>query len=200
MSSTGTRRREPLHQIESLGWVERDGVPFKQVGHHDKVAIGGELVGDELGVVEFVADDVREEEDCCGGLLGFGVGDVGVDCSAILLGSCGRLMGEGAGRTISNIFQLPFRSSLVLDADGAAFSWGVGGHVCGAVLCCSIEWIEYRYRRKQKTVGRTGMSILIMNAFLPLVTSLLPLTCHRNFIIHPHPHLSVNLDGPRSEG
>jgi hypothetical protein len=51
---------EPLHDIE-VGWaVEGDWVTVEQVGHHDEVAIGCELVGDELDVVELVADDVGD--------------------------------------------------------------------------------------------------------------------------------------------
>lgn len=36
---------------------------MEEVGHADEVAVGGELVGDQLGVDEGVADDVGEEED-----------------------------------------------------------------------------------------------------------------------------------------
>lgn len=80
VSPTGSRSRQPLHNIKSLRWVQADWIALEQIGHHDKVAIGGELVRDELGVDEFVADYVGKDEDCGVGLFGFGVGDVGVDC------------------------------------------------------------------------------------------------------------------------
>ena len=49
---------QPLHDVEVARLVERDRVALEQVGHHDEVAIGGELVGNELGIVEAVADYV----------------------------------------------------------------------------------------------------------------------------------------------
>jgi hypothetical protein len=48
----------PFHNVKVAWSVEWDGVAMEQVGHHDKVAVGRELVGDELGIDEAVADDV----------------------------------------------------------------------------------------------------------------------------------------------
>jgi hypothetical protein len=70
---------QPRHDIEVLWAVEFDGIALEEVGHDDIVAVGGELVGDELGVDEFVADDVGEDDDGGGGVFGFGEGDVGGD-------------------------------------------------------------------------------------------------------------------------
>jgi len=50
----------PLHDVKVARSVEWDGVAMEQVGHHDKVAVGRELVGDELCVDEAVADDVGD--------------------------------------------------------------------------------------------------------------------------------------------
>jgi hypothetical protein len=50
---------EPGHQIPTRGpIIERHGVAVEEVWHDDEVAIGGELVGDELGVDEAVAEYV----------------------------------------------------------------------------------------------------------------------------------------------
>lgn len=54
----------PCHEIETFGAVERDGVVVEEVRHHDEVAIGGKLVGNELSVDEAVADHVRDTS-CC---------------------------------------------------------------------------------------------------------------------------------------
>lgn len=70
---------EPGHDVEVLGAVELHGVALEEVGHDDVVAVGGELVGDELGVDELMADHVGEDDDGGGGVLGLGVGDVGGD-------------------------------------------------------------------------------------------------------------------------
>ena len=49
---------EPLHDVE-IGWaVQFDWVAVKEVRHHNKVAVGGELVSNQLDVVELVADDI----------------------------------------------------------------------------------------------------------------------------------------------
>jgi len=66
----------PLHDVKVARSVEWDGVAMEQVGHHDKVAVGRELVGDELCVDEAVADDVGDNQDTllCTLVLGvFGV-------------------------------------------------------------------------------------------------------------------------------
>jgi len=59
------------------------------------------LVGDELGVDEFVADDVGENEDGVGGGLVFGVGEVGCGCVEGVSVSGGRVCGEGEGEVLS---------------------------------------------------------------------------------------------------
>lgn len=51
---------QPLHDVEVGGSVELNWVAVKEIGHHDKVAIGSELIGDELHVVELVADHVGD--------------------------------------------------------------------------------------------------------------------------------------------
>lgn len=51
---------------------------MEEVGHADEVAVGGELVGDQLGVDEAVADDVGQDEDAGRRLLVGRVGEVGL--------------------------------------------------------------------------------------------------------------------------
>ena len=68
---------DPAGEVEVGGPVQRDGVAEEHVGHVGEVAVGGELVGDQLGVLEAVADDVGDDEDGDGGVGGGGTGDVG---------------------------------------------------------------------------------------------------------------------------
>lgn len=70
---------EPFLHVEPCGPVQGDGVAVEEVRHDDEVAVGGELVGDELGVDEGVADHVGKDEDGVLGGFGGGVGEVGLD-------------------------------------------------------------------------------------------------------------------------
>lgn len=49
---------QPFHDVKVARSVQRDGVLVEQVWGEDKVAIGGKLVGNQLGIVESVADDI----------------------------------------------------------------------------------------------------------------------------------------------
>lgn len=51
---------QPLHNVKAVRAVQRDGVVVEKIGHHDEVPVGSELVGDELSIVEFVADDIGD--------------------------------------------------------------------------------------------------------------------------------------------
>lgn len=79
----GASLLQPGHDVEVFGPVELDRVALEEVGHDGVVAVGGELVGDQLGVDELMADHVGEDDDGGGGVLGFGVGDVGGDCEDV---------------------------------------------------------------------------------------------------------------------
>jgi hypothetical protein len=48
----GSALGQPLHDVKvsSAELVELDGVTLEKIGHDDPVAVGGELVGDQLGV------------------------------------------------------------------------------------------------------------------------------------------------------
>jgi hypothetical protein len=69
---------DPLLDGKVLGTfvVQQPGVSLEKVGHDDVVSVGGIGVGQQLGVGEFVADDVGEEEEDLGG---GGTGNVGLD-------------------------------------------------------------------------------------------------------------------------
>jgi hypothetical protein len=73
----GAALLQPGHDVEVFGAVELHGVALEEVGHDDVVAVGSELVGDELGVDELMADHVGEDDDGGGGVFGLGEGDVG---------------------------------------------------------------------------------------------------------------------------
>lgn len=75
---------EPFHNIEVVGAVERDWIAFEEVGHNDEVAICGELIGNELGVDKFMADDIGEDENGGGCVFAFWVGEVGRYCCLLL--------------------------------------------------------------------------------------------------------------------
>ena len=69
---------DPAREVEVAGPVQRDGVAEEDVGHVGEVAVRGELVGDQLGVLEAVADHVGDDEDGDGGVGGRRAGDVGL--------------------------------------------------------------------------------------------------------------------------
>jgi len=52
---------EPLHEIETFRSVERQGISVEHVDDDGVVAVGGELVGNELAV-EPDADDIGDED------------------------------------------------------------------------------------------------------------------------------------------
>jgi len=73
---------QPLHDVEVSRAVEGDWVTLEEIGHHDEVAVGGELVGDavsflstscllllrvvgmvslQLRIDELMTNDVRED-------------------------------------------------------------------------------------------------------------------------------------------
>jgi len=99
---------QPLHDLKVTGTIEWDGILVEEVGHHHEVAVCCELVGDQLGVVEAVADNVGDEEDTIFGALIFRVLCVDLEVTKL---------GELAGG-----------SSLMLDALIAAGSRWVRSH------------------------------------------------------------------------
>lgn len=49
---------KPLHDVEIATTVQRDGILVEQIRTQYKVAIGSELVGDQLRVDKTMADDI----------------------------------------------------------------------------------------------------------------------------------------------
>lgn len=63
---------QPGHEIKVCWTIQRDGISVEQIGHDDQVAISGQLVCDQLGIDEAMANDVGEEEDgASGGFVGW---------------------------------------------------------------------------------------------------------------------------------
>ena len=123
---------QPSHDVEVLGAVELDGVALEEIGHDDEVAVGGELVGDELGVDELMADHVGKDDDGGGGVLGLGKGDVGGDLGGWLDWEIAYGLGE-EGHTAVNGLELALCFAFVLDTNGAASAGRVGGHYGGLI-------------------------------------------------------------------
>jgi hypothetical protein len=73
-------RLHPLHDVEVCWAIEGNWVPVEKIWHQNKIPIGSELVSNKLRVVEAVADDIRNEQDCFLSRLILGVGDVGLNC------------------------------------------------------------------------------------------------------------------------
>lgn len=51
---------QPLCEIKVRATVQLQWIAMEKIGHEHKEAVGSELVGDELGIVELVADDVGD--------------------------------------------------------------------------------------------------------------------------------------------
>lgn len=49
---------KPLHDVEIIVAVQRNGILVEQIRHEHEVAVGGELVGNQLSVEETVTDDI----------------------------------------------------------------------------------------------------------------------------------------------
>ena len=69
----------PGAHIEVYRSIERNWVALEHIGHDDEIAIGGELVRDELGVDESVANDIGDDEDAVFGRLVGRIGEVCLD-------------------------------------------------------------------------------------------------------------------------
>ena len=75
---------QPFHQIEACRLIlQQHRVAMEQIRHDDQVSVRGELVGDQLGVDDAVAEDVGKEEDGVVGVFVLGVGEVCFGCEII---------------------------------------------------------------------------------------------------------------------
>jgi hypothetical protein len=72
---------EPVGQIglSGLHVGNADGVAAEEVGENTEVAIGGELIGEQLSVDVHAEDVAQDDDGLFGGLVVLGVDDVGVD-------------------------------------------------------------------------------------------------------------------------
>jgi hypothetical protein len=98
----------PLWKVKVGAAVQFDWITVENVRHEREETVGSELVGDELSVVELVADDVGENQH--GIVGGFVLGVGGVDLKVL-----------DGGETANGL-------PLMLDALVAAGTGGVGGH------------------------------------------------------------------------
>lgn len=53
---------KPLHDVETFRPVELDWIAIKQIRHHHKIAIRGQLVRNKLCIDKFVANDISDTE------------------------------------------------------------------------------------------------------------------------------------------
>lgn len=51
---------QPFVEVQARGATNGDGIIIEEIGDQDQVAIGGELVGDQLGILEPVAQDIGQ--------------------------------------------------------------------------------------------------------------------------------------------
>ncbi len=122
---------EPLHEVESLRAVEGDGIAIEYVEEQGQIAVGGELVRNELAVLPD-ADDVRDQQDA--DALVRLVGGRGCEIRVVLVGDADQAAG---GRATEETLLARMRHATVLDvgrpilmfdADSAASCGGFGGH------------------------------------------------------------------------
>ena len=69
----------PLRKVKVRRVIKRNRIAEEQIGHNNKVSNCSELIGNELGVDEAMADDVSEEEDCICYTLVFGISEIDFD-------------------------------------------------------------------------------------------------------------------------
>jgi hypothetical protein len=144
----GAALGQPLHDVKvsSAELVELDGVALKKIGHDDPVAVGGELVGDQLGVDEGVAHDIGKDDDGVCGVLVLGVADVGGDWGGMLVTGWLECRFRRK-RTVFDGGELALGFTFVPDTDGAAFTGRVGGH-CGGLwgFVVGVQWYGVVWR------------------------------------------------------
>ena len=68
-----------LRRVKVWRVIKGNRIAEEQIGHNNEVSICSELVGNELGLDEAMADDVSEEEDCICCTLVFGISEIGFD-------------------------------------------------------------------------------------------------------------------------
>jgi hypothetical protein len=133
---------EPLHDVEAVGPVQLDWIAVEEVWHHHEVAVGGELVGDQLCVVELVADHVGDAVLSCVSVAKvpspspcIEVKDGVPKCWVVWVG---RLdihddpifagLANSIDLKVAELGQLALRGALVAHTLVAALSWRIGRH------------------------------------------------------------------------
>lgn len=155
---------QPLEEVQAVGLGHGELVAVEDVQDVGGVAIGGELVGQELGILPDSEDVGEDEEGDAVVLLGaLGLGDVHVVLADLdylaggLAPATGSIRQPGVHFTVvargTTLYRLDLVRAMVcggdllmLEADGAALSWGVGGH--------DVEFVGGGYRVYGRVVRR----------------------------------------------
>lgn len=127
--------REPSGEIGLAGLhgLDGDGIALEEIGQDTKVAVGGELIGQELGVDVDTEDVTQDDDGFLGGLVVLGVDQVGVDCDRAGIVSLDCPLRRDMDRccrspTAVDLLALADGSALMLEAGGTARSRGVRSH------------------------------------------------------------------------
>lgn len=126
---------QPFVEVQARGATNGDGITIEEIGDKNQVAIGGELVSDQLGILEPVAQDISQTISVSSN---YSVATDAVrrdrqnDC---FLGS-GTLGSLLVDFKVINGDEVASRVAVMLDALEAALSRRVGGH------CDVCNWGE----------------------------------------------------------
>lgn len=69
----------PLSEVEVRRAIKGGRVTVEQIRHNNEVSVRCELIGNELGVDETMANDVGKDEDCVHCTLVFRISEIGFD-------------------------------------------------------------------------------------------------------------------------
>lgn len=128
---------QPLHYVEVAGAVQGDGILVEEIWHEDEVAVCCELVGDELGIIETMADYVGDASvDICVSMDYTGVEESTYDFKVDIEGyvhedtifSALVFRVFRVDLEVTELGELAGRLALVRDAFVAAGSWWMRSH------------------------------------------------------------------------
>jgi hypothetical protein len=111
----------------------------EEIRHSDEIAIGGELISNQLHIIELVAENIGEDYNCCVSGFGTRIGEIDFGFRLLLIewSSKGLQRMELESRTVTYRFQFAGCRALVLNADGTALLWCMRCH--GYSECVGFE-------------------------------------------------------------